>query len=101
MANSKIVFGGETLIDLSGDSVKKGNLLRGITAHGSDGEPIVGEMDPGESLKPQAKTVTPSKEEQVVTPDDGYNALSQVTVRAIPYSEEPNAGGGTTVTIGG
>lgn len=43
MANSKIIFSGEVLIDLTSDTVKKENLLKGYTAHGADGEPIVGE----------------------------------------------------------
>lgn len=42
MANSKIIFGGEVLIDLTGDTVEAGKLLKGITAHGKDGEPVVG-----------------------------------------------------------
>lgn len=42
MANSKIIFGGEVLIDLTSDTVEAGKLLKGITAHGKDGEPVVG-----------------------------------------------------------
>lgn len=45
MANSKIVLGGQTLIDLTADTVKKENLLVGNTAHGSDGELIQGTCD--------------------------------------------------------
>ena len=52
-------------------------------------------------IKAQAKTVTPStSQDQVITPDNGYNYLSQVTVKKIPYVETPNSAGGTTVTIG-
>ena len=39
---SKVIYGGETLIDLTTDSVKKSNLLYGYTAHGKDGELIYG-----------------------------------------------------------
>lgn len=42
MAISKVVYGGETLIDLTADTVTKEKLLKGATAHGADGEPITG-----------------------------------------------------------
>lgn len=191
MAINKIVYGGDVLIDLTGDTITKDKLLKGYTAHGADGEPIngscefdantqdatatdaeillgktaynkgtkrtgtmpnngavngiistkgeqytvpqgyhdgsgkvsissteqaklipaniregvtvlgvVGTMSGSEGMKAQSKTVTPSTEEQVVLPDSGYNAMSQVTVKAIPYVESDNSAGGKTVTIG-
>lgn len=191
MAHSKVVFGGKTLIDLTADTITKNKLLKGYTAHGADGEPIVGEceydantqdatateaeildsksaynkgvkvigkmpnngavngkittkaaqytvpqgyhdgsgkvgidateqaklipeniregitvlgvegaMSGTEDAKPQAKEVTPSTEQQTILPDSGYNYLSQVTIKAIPYVESDNSAGGTTVTIG-
>lgn len=42
MAISKVVFGSETLIDLTADTVTADKLSQGITAHGKDGEPITG-----------------------------------------------------------
>ena len=42
MGISKVVYGGNTLIDLTGDTVKPDKVLTGYTAHGADGEPIVG-----------------------------------------------------------
>lgn len=191
MAISKIVYGGNTLIDLTADTVKAEHLLKGYTAHGADGELITGTndwdsntqdataadseilssktayvkgtkktgtmknngavngtistkdgtytvpkgyhdgsgkvgiasseqakiipenirdgvtilgiegtMSGTEDAKPQAKSVTPSTEEQTVLPDTGYNYLSQVTVAPIPYAEIDNSAGGKTVTIG-
>lgn len=191
MANSKIIYNGKTLIDLTSDTVAADKLLTGITAHGKDGTLVTGtcsfdadtqdataaaaeilkgktaynkgkkvtgtmpnngavtgtiaekagqytipqgyhdgsgtvsiakaEQDkliPGniregvtvlgvegamsgtEGAKPQAKTVIPSAEEQVILPDEDYNYLSQVTVAAIPYNEAANSAGGITVTIG-
>lgn len=191
MAISKVVYGSQVLLDLTGDTVTKEKILKGYKAHGADGEPIVGEceydantqdataqeaeilsgkvaynkgnrivgkmnnngavegvisikdeeynvpqgfhdgsgkvgikstereklipanirdgvtilgvtgeMSGSEDMKAQSKTVTPSVSEQVVLPDTGYNALTQVTVAAIPYVESDNSAGGKTVTIG-
>lgn len=36
----------------------------------------------------QAKTVTPSAEQQIVEPDSGYNALSRVTVKAVALQDK-------------
>lgn len=72
------------------------NIREGITILG-----VEGSMSGSEDMKAQAKTVTPKTEQQVVSPDEGYNALSQVTVAAIPYNEAENPAGGKTVTIAG
>lgn len=42
MAKSKIIYGGQTLIDLTGDTIVADKLQKGYTAHGADGEPIEG-----------------------------------------------------------
>lgn len=39
---SKVVYGNETLIDLTDDTVAAAALLSGYTAHGADGAPITG-----------------------------------------------------------
>ena len=191
MAVSKVVYGGNVLIDLTGDTVEAAKLLKGITAHGANGEKVtgtcdwdantqdatataaeiltgktaykagakvtgtmpnngavsgkistkdgtytvpqgyhdgsgkvaiddtekakliagniregveilgvLGTMSGTEGAVPQSKEVTPAVDAQTILPDEGYNYLSQVTVKAIPYAESENTAGGTTVTIG-
>lgn len=72
------------------------NIREGVTILG-----VTGTMSGSEAEKPQAnKDVTPSKEQQIITPDSEFTCLSQVTVKPVPYSEADNAQGGKTVTIG-
>lgn len=42
MAANKVIYGGRTLIDLTGDSVTQQTLLEGSTAHDKSGAPIAG-----------------------------------------------------------
>lgn len=42
MAKSKIVYFGEVLMDLTGDTVTPDKLLKGVTAHDKEGEQIEG-----------------------------------------------------------
>ena len=191
MAISKVIYGGQTLIDLTPDTVEKDKILKGYTAHGADGEPIMGtceydantqdatateaeilanktaynkgtkvtgkmknngavkgtistkdgkytvpqgyhdgsgtvQIDPNEQaklisanirqgvtllgipggmtgsedVKAQSKEATPTTIDQEVLPDEGFNSLTSVLVKAIPYTESDNSAGGITVTIG-
>lgn len=45
MAISKVVYNNKTLIDLTSDTVDVGNLLKGVTAHDKQGNPVIGECD--------------------------------------------------------
>lgn len=71
------------------------NIREGVEILG-----VTGSMSGEEGVKAQSKTVTPTASSQTVTPDTGYNYLSQVTVNAIPYTETDNSAGGKTITIG-
>jgi hypothetical protein len=71
-------------------NIKSGVSILGVTGSYS-----------GESVTAQTKTVTPSTTAQTVTPDTGYDYLSEVTVNAISYVETDNSAGGKTVTIAG
>ena len=71
-----------------------GNIKQGVTILSIQG------TYSGEGVNLQSKTVTSSFTAQTVTADAGYDALSQVTVAAMPYSESDNEQGGVTVVIG-
>ena len=72
------------------------NIRQGITILG-----VKGNLKPSSAVIVQdTKTVTPSKTQQTITPDSGFQALAQVVVNAIPYAEVDNSAGGKTVTIG-
>ena len=79
MAISKVIFGNDTLIDISGDSVAASALLSGYTAHGANGESINGAITIA-----SASSYTPSAATQTI-PSGIY--LSDVqTIEPIPIA---------------
>ena len=66
MAVNKVEFNGRVLIDLTSDTVVAETLAEGVTAHGADGEPIVGTMNGPEDLD----TVLTEQEELIATLQD-------------------------------
>lgn len=71
------------------------NIREGVTIQG-----VQGTMSGQEAVVAESPTVTPTKTGFTVTPSEGYNFLSQVTVNPIPYVETDNPAGGKTATIG-
>lgn len=70
------------------------NIRQGITILG-----VEGTMTGTEDVKAESKEVTPTTSQQTVLPGAGFNYISQVIVKAIPYVESDNSAGGVTVTI--
>lgn len=70
-----------------------GNIKNGVQILGVTG------TYSGDGVQTETKTATPTTSAQDITPTAG-KYLTKVTVEAIPYKEESNTAGGTTVTIG-
>ncbi len=47
---NKVIYNGEILIDLTGDTVTAGLLKKGVTAHDKTGEIITGTLDQSEEI---------------------------------------------------
>lgn len=89
---------GSGKVGISADEQAKlvpNNIREGITILG-----VEGTMSGSESVVAQARTVTPKFTQQVISPEDGYTHLSQVTVYPITVTYSDNSAGGKTVTIG-
>ena len=69
--------------DTSDATATAADIRDGKTAY-VNGELVEGSMPQFDGVNAQHKSVTPTKAEQVVTPDSGYTHLEKVTVAAIP-----------------
>lgn len=74
MAISKVIYGGETLIDLTSDTVTKDTLLVGAKAHGSNGEVIEGDCDWDCNTQDATATAT-----EILVGKTAYNKAVKVT----------------------
>lgn len=82
----------EAKTSVRAEDIREGTVILGKT----------GTMKPTEGVNAQSKEIASfiGSKAQVVTPDEGYNYLTQVTVAPISIVETENESGGTTVTIG-
>lgn len=74
MANSKIIYNGKTLIDLTSDTVTADKMLSGITAHGKDGTLVTGTCEFDASTKDATATAA-----EILKGKTAYNKGAKVT----------------------
>ncbi len=88
MGNSKIVYYGETLIDLTGDTVEAAKLLKGVTAHDKKGEKITGTLadvtqaTPAITVDAAGKITASATQAAGVVAAGTKSATKQLTVQA-------------------
>lgn len=116
MAVNKIIYNGETLVDLTSDTVTADDLAAGVTATGADGKPLVGllpkvtidtELSTTSTNPVQNKTITAALSNldiDIATNDEIDNALNLAGSGDLPTTGGivPIAMGGTgaTTTVG-
>ena len=94
MGVSKVDFAGNTLVDLTGDSVTPETLKKGETAHNSAGEQIVGTMEAGGGTTPgtELKIVVSVTSGATVTATKGSLSVSGTSVNDTCTLTVPEAG---------
>ena len=98
MGNSKIVYYGETLIDLTGDTVEPAKLLKGITAHDKKGEKITGTF---EAAAPYAIISVTYPAGSVCTCSNGSVTLTAKDTSGKALFTIPEAGTWTVTAVSG
>ena len=98
MGNSKIVYYGETLIDLTGDTVEPAKLLKGVTAHDKAGDPITGTF---EEVTPYAIISVTYPEGSVCTCSNGSMTLTAKDTSGKALFVIPSAGTWTVKAVSG
>lgn len=93
MAVNKVVYGGNTLVDLTGDTVTAADLADGVKATGADGNPIVGLMQKVTIDTELSTTSTNPVQNKVI-----YDALQNKVDADAIFSGFSLIGGGTTIS---
>lgn len=82
---AKFMLGGETIIDLTQDTVEAGKMLAGTTAHDKSGAQVTGNI---QSLAGQ--TITPTRNQQTIQANGKY-LTGDIVIGGIPntyYTQE-------------
>jgi len=71
---SKVIFGDEVIMDLTADTVTEEKLLKGYTAHGADGEPVIGTCEYDANTQDATATAA-----EILKDKTAYNKGNKVT----------------------
>ena len=126
MAVNKVIYGGNTLVDLTGDTVTAADLADGVKATGADGNPIVGIMQKVTIDAELSTTSTNPVQNKVIkealdgklsktetaaraTQDGAGNVITETYAKKTDISgmvksvngTKPDANGNVTITVSG
>jgi len=87
---NKVIFGGRTLIDISGDTVAANKMLSGTTAHDKSGAAVTGNI-PSQA----AQTITPGTTDQTIA--SGKYLTGAQTIKGSQYLVASNIRNGVTI----
>ena len=76
-AINKVIFGDNTLIDLTEDTVEPGALLSGFTAHDRSGNTITGTLPTYENMTQQEATAGTSTDGKLISPKVLHDTIAQ------------------------
>lgn len=109
MAVNKIIYNGETLVDLTSDTVTADDLAAGVTATGADGKPVIGllpkvtidtELSTTSTNPVQNKTITAALSNLDI--DIATNDEIDIALNLAGSGDLPTGGGGIVpITLGG
>nr|DAG78057.1 MAG TPA: tail protein [Caudoviricetes sp.] len=97
MGNSKIIYYGETLIDLTGDTVEAAKLLKGVTAHDKKGEKITGTF---KAADPYAFIIVNYPEGSTVSCTNSFGDKNLSTTQKLFYIKKNATSCVVTATLG-
>lgn len=91
MAISKVIYGGENLIDLTSDTITEQSLLQGVIAHNRRGELITGQLDTGSFLDGLIdKTITNVESNAVNIGEGAFKKCINLTSAIFPNAKTIN-----------
>lgn len=111
MGVNKLIIGDETVLDISKDTVNESSLLKGVTAHNSNGEKITGTLSQSESpfddylgepvstdINHQTNTIVQRMTEGTVTTTfKKQNGVNTITSKIVPKTGNLNYTRTTTI----
>ena len=91
MAINKVIFGNDTLIDITDTTATAGNIVSGYTAYGANGVKMTGSFDPSIYVEKAGDTMTGPLALSMATPRIAFSKTDQLGPGSISYIRANNS----------